>query len=501
LRRRDIGYITIDTLPNEVLLEIFKFYVCDDAGEEEWEELVHVCRRWRDIAFAAPRSLDMRLVCTGGTPAREMIDIWPALPILIRVDSLFDEDVDNVVAALERNDRVREISICDISYDALGTFISVMQKPFPELTRLFLGVPSFPFSDADTAPVLPESFLGGSAPRLQSFHLNTISFPAVPKLLSSARHLVHLTLRHIPPYAYFPPAEAMVDWLSTLTRLERLEINFQPPLPPSHPIRAGRLTPPLRTILPFFTSLYFRSGVEHIEEFYTRIQAPLLDDLHLTFLSPPTLDIRRIFLFTGSTEPFNELDQAHLLFDRDHVRVTLSPRNETTSVKSLKLSVRCRNSVWQLRSLDHSRDRFFPPLNGLERFDACELEGQHSPLWADNAENARWLELLHMLATVEDLYLSEGLALQVAPALQEFTRLGGTEVLHALRNLFIEEYKPGPVQEAIAEFVAARQLSCRPVDIQCWVRERRSRVRMVTPKPDLRDFLRNFLDTHEIYES
>lgn len=498
MRRRDIGYITIDTLPNEVLLEIFKFYVCGDGGEEEWEGLVHVCRRWRDIAFAAPRSLDMRLVCTGGTPAREMIDIWPALPIFIRVDRLFDEDVDNVVAALERNDHVCEISIYDISYDALETFVSVMQNPFPELTHLFLGMPSFPFSDADTAPVLPESFMGGSAPRLQSFRLNTISFPAVPKLLSSARHLVHLTLRHIPPYRYFPPAEAMVDCLSTLTRLERLEINFQFSLPPSRPVRAGRRPPPLRTILPFLTSLYFRSGVEHIEEFYTRIQAPLLDHLHLTFLNPATLDIRRISLFTGSTEPFDELDQAHILFDHDLVKVTLSPRNETTSVKSLKLSVRCRNSVWQLRSLIHSCDRFFPPLNELERFDVCKLEGRHSPLWADNAENARWLELLHLLATVEDLYLSEGLALHVALALREFTRQGGTEVLHALRNLFIEEFKPGLVQEAIVDFVAARQLSCRPVDIKCWVRERRSRVRMVPP--NLRDFLRNYLDIYEIYE-
>jgi hypothetical protein len=430
-----------------------------------------------------------------------MIDVWPALPIIIRVDCLFKKNVDNVVAALERNDRVCEISIDASSYDVLEALLPVMQNPFPKLTRLFLGQPSFPFSDAEIAPVLSESFLGGSASRLQSFHLKSISFSTAPKFLSSATHLVHLTLRHTPPYGYFPP-EAMVDCLSTLTRLEQLEINFQSLLPQSRPVRAGRPPPPrLRTVLPLLKSLYFRSGVEHIGEFCTRMQVPLLDHLHITYLNLATLDVRLILLmtqmFTGRTESFHELNQAHLYFNHDFIDVTLSPRNATTSVKPLKFIVTCRNSAWQLRSLTRPCHRFIPPANELERFDVCELEGRHSPLWADDTEDVRWLELLRLLGTVEDLYLSEGLALYVALALQEFTRRRGTGALHSLRNLFIEGFKPGPVQEAIAELVAARQRPDRPVDVQCWVRRSQAHRPLRTVTPSMVDIYRNYFAIYQ----
>ncbi len=61
--------------------------------------------------------------------------------------------------------------------------------PFPELTVIRL------FSDGET-PVIPGSFLGGSAPRLQIFTL----------LLLSADHLVQLRLFDIPHSVYISPS-------------------------------------------------------------------------------------------------------------------------------------------------------------------------------------------------------------------------------------------------------------------------------------------------------
>jgi hypothetical protein len=44
------------------------------------------------------------------------------------------------------------------------------------------------------------------------------------------------------------------------------------------------------------------------------------------------------------------------------------------------------------------------------------------------------------------------------------------EVLPSLQNIFIEGLEPvGPLQENIGHFVAARQLSGRPVTISVWV--------------------------------
>jgi len=75
--------VTIEALPNTVLLEIFSFYTDPlRLDYDGWHALVHVCRRWRFVVFDSPRRLDLRLNCTPKRPLK-MLDIWPALPIVI----------------------------------------------------------------------------------------------------------------------------------------------------------------------------------------------------------------------------------------------------------------------------------------------------------------------------------------------------------------------------------------------------------------------------------
>ena len=74
-----------------------------------WLVLVHVCRRWRKIIFNSPRRLNLRILCTHGSPVRKNLDIWPAFPIDLQLCSqtdLFPTDEDNAIAALEHRDRV-----------------------------------------------------------------------------------------------------------------------------------------------------------------------------------------------------------------------------------------------------------------------------------------------------------------------------------------------------------------------------------------------------------
>ena len=77
---------------------------------------MHVCRRWRTVVFGSPRRLNLRLVCTAKTPARDTLDVWPALPLFIRGYGNYPtESVDNIIAVLERcRDRV-----CKIRLDAI----------------------------------------------------------------------------------------------------------------------------------------------------------------------------------------------------------------------------------------------------------------------------------------------------------------------------------------------------------------------------------------------
>ncbi|KAF8502714.1 hypothetical protein F5888DRAFT_1114701 [Russula emetica] len=224
--------------PDDVLLEIFDFYVDEEEDFESdfeatqvWITLVHVCRRWRSVVFQSPRHLNLQLLCTAKTPATDTLDIWPPLPLIVRdLDHIYDElsSVDNIIAALERNDRVCQIKLTYLTGSELGyvTKSAAMQKPFPELTDLCFNewVDTFP------GPILPDSFLGGTAPRLRSLHLDNVSFPGLPKLLLSATHLVSLEVSGIPYSAYIPP-EAMATSLSALTSLESLAFGLNTTLP------------------------------------------------------------------------------------------------------------------------------------------------------------------------------------------------------------------------------------------------------------------------------
>ena len=102
----------------------------------DWMTLVHVCRRWRSLVFQSPRLLNLRLVCTPKTP---LSDIWPPLPLII-LDTPDDgtSGLNNIVAALEHNDRVSQIRLDRSSFSALGFVanLAALQKPFLELTHL-----------------------------------------------------------------------------------------------------------------------------------------------------------------------------------------------------------------------------------------------------------------------------------------------------------------------------------------------------------------------------
>jgi hypothetical protein len=80
-----IGQVTIDILPDDVLLVIFDYYMAkadEDGKFEEWQKLVHVCQNWRYVVFGSPLRLNLRILCSAGTPEREKLAVWPPLLIV-----------------------------------------------------------------------------------------------------------------------------------------------------------------------------------------------------------------------------------------------------------------------------------------------------------------------------------------------------------------------------------------------------------------------------------
>jgi len=404
----------------------------------------------------------------------EMLDIWPELPIYVfyyddpEVEAL--EDTDDVIAALKLKGSISRINLEVESCSAVWEKIAaVMQDPFPILQYLSLQ----PSPSLDMILVIPDSFLGGSAPSLQRLILHDIIvFPALPNLLLSATNLVDLVLWNIPHSGYISP-EVVVTCISVLTRLESLSLRFQSPR--SRPDRAVPFLPQLtRTLLPALTYLGFEGVTEYLEDLVARIDVPLLESTKITLFNQLVFDILQFRNLIYRTEKFTVLDQVDVVLNTDSIVITLSPKGGSVNSMKLELKISCRKIDWQLSALSQVCNLCLPTLSSLERLSVCDSR-YRPPHWQDDIENTQWLELLHPFATVKDLYLSRGVALRVAPALQELSEERVTEVLPALQDVFIDSLQPsGLVQEVFREFVTARgrQVSSLPVAIHNWVREK-----------------------------
>ena len=466
--------IRIDVLPDDVLLETFYFYMNNDSigferrrDTDAWQSLVHVCRRWRSLVFGSPRRLRLRLVCTPGTPTKDTLDVWPTLPLIINgfINPTLSSGADNLIAALGQSNRVCEVSLLYLASRQLEKVLAVMQVPFPELTVLRLST----FGKYQTPPIIPDSFLGGSATRLQFFKLSGIPFPGLPNLFLSATNLGYLDLTDIPHSGYISP-EALVDLLSVLSSLRTLSLEFRSPR--SRPDQS--LLPPKHTLLPALDILRFKGATEYLEELVTRINTPQLDGMYITFFNQIDFDCARLAQFINRTPTLRALDEAYVQFHDSTANVTLRSRTPKIDFGGLQINISCGEPDWQLSFIEQVCSSSLHPLSTVEDL---YIEGRSSELvWKNDAtESTLWLAVLLPFTAAKNLYLSKESAPAIgAPALQELVVARIAEVLPSLRNIFVERVEPSgyqTFQENIGQFVSARQLSDHPIATSVWVHD------------------------------
>jgi len=451
--------VTISTLPGDALLEIFKFYVDQNYDEDEWHTLVHVCRKWRYVVFAFPRRLRLELRCTNRSPVKKMLDVWPALPIVIDayITNSWRSGVTNVIAALKRHDLVCRIKFWGVPNWLLKS--AVMKKSFPELTDLTLR------SNEENAPIIPDLFLGRSAPRLQSFEFRGIPFPfpALGKLLLSATNLVTFRLLDIPNSRYISP-ELTVTGLSASTRLQELFIDFRSPRPRAD--RERQIPTKLkRLVLPSLTEFHFKGDSEYLEDIVGRMDAPALDRVSITFFNQLVFRTPLLCNFFSTCKAvFQDPDQADVFFTRSSIDFTLSQGEGILDRRILEVKISSSVPEWQLSSLAQFLSASLPTLPTLERLSIhADSSSQYFP---SDMENNQWLELLHPFVNVKDLYISIWVAGRFATALQELTGNTATEVLPALRRIFVDVPSfSATIWDAFAHFITARQFSGHPVTV------------------------------------
>ncbi|KAH9037530.1 hypothetical protein EDB84DRAFT_1577582 [Lactarius hengduanensis] len=427
---------TIDTLPDDVLLEIFDFYRKDheytlDDPVWKWHLLVHVCQTWRQIIFASPRHFDLKILCTCRTPVREDLGtIWPAFPIIIHYhypSGITPNDEDNIISALEHHDRVCDIRLTTSQWDSRSEkFDTAVQEPFPVLARLYI------YWGRRDPPVLPAKFLGGSAPCLREITLSGIPYPALPRLLLSASDLTDLDLHDIPPTGYISP-EAMVTSLATLPRLDSFTIGFRSPT--SRPDRI-HLPPVTRTVLPALTSFEFWGANEYLEDLVSQIDSPRLKRISILVLGK----------------------RAHLRFYNHFVTFTVYSHVHPF-LHAPNAPVLLRGCDWHILDIAQLLGHF-PTLTNVLHLNVGSAPGLLNRRVEDMAD-VNWLHFLRQFSTVRMLRLYHEPAVYVPLALEDLPEELVAEVLPSLDFICME----GQPESSIEKFIAARKFSGCPVTV------------------------------------
>jgi hypothetical protein len=458
--------VTIESLPDDVLLDVFDFYQTGVNTRHSWHVLIHICRRWRYVVFASPRRLNLRLFCNSLTPVRKMLDVWPRLPISM-IDLTLKPDVAgvNIIAALERHDCVCEVNLWGLTSPLLDRLLKVMQVPFPALTYLDLK-----FSDQwpARASVLPETFLGGSAPRLQSLMLWGIPFPELPKLLPSCHDLVDVQLRKIPNTGYISP-DAMATCLSPLSRLQFLDIGFDSP---NSCIDQNRPPPPprsTRVTLPSLTRLEFRGTSEYLDELVARIDTPAIKFVKTEFFDQHIFSISQFVQFIGRTEMSGSLKEARLFFTDRNVQINLGhldPLEASIFQDVLSIWILCHTFDRQVSGSTQICNHISPFFSNVRRLDIpCDNWLPWALGWQSHSDRTLFLRLFRPFIAVQILHVGFGLHELMASALQELTGERVMEVLPALRSLSLVGFRSDNrvIPKALKSFVTARQQSNHPV--------------------------------------
>jgi hypothetical protein len=386
-----------------------------------------------------------------------MLNIWPAFPMDIQSHwrGSWEVGLDNIIAALEHRDRVRSIITLNLPSSVGSRLAAAMQVPFPELTCLRL------WWNTGIVHDLPDSFLGGSAPRLRTFRLRGMRYraAAVLNVLSSASDLVDLDLWNIgyTESEYISP-ELIVACLSSLNRLETLHLGIR--------LRRYRPCPPpqTRVVLPALSHLSFEGENEYSEDLAARIDTPRLSRLSMSFFSGSVFDIPQLKQLIGRAKGLQPFKVAKVVFGQWSVQLELDQPHGPTS------SIGCMVGMdLQVSSMALVCSQLSPFFSLIERLDLIPVYSQFDPQIGNATESTQFVELFQPFAAIQSLYVYEILLPLVLPALRERIGERATDGLPNLRDIFLGGYvKSGSVQDSIQSLLAAQRPSSQPIAFHHW---------------------------------
>ena len=450
--------MTIESLSDDTLLEIFDFYRVDAVALSrgrpwKWHRLAHVCRRWRSIVDTSPRRLGLQILCKNGARVERILSTWPTLPLVLRFkgNAKSKSLPNNVMIALRHPDRVCEVDVC-VTSSIIGSIAELLQVPFMALKNIRMES-----KDAKEPPALGD-FLGGSAPLLNEIHLHGIAvpFPAIRRLVLSTSHLNMLSLAKIPNTCYFSP-EDLVTCLSALVHLTRLFVDFHSPA--SRPnSRMAHLPSPERAILPSLVNLAFYGANEYLEGFFARIDCPALTSLLIKYFNQLIFEIPQLVQFISRVDALKSPTEVTVKPDVKYSGMSLRRRTRGGGLGGeCYVMLPCSQFDWQLSFSTQILHEISALLCSVR---VLSIDRSYFPLIGkEDMEMTQWLELFQPLSQISKIHVSiEELVPDIMHSLVSEDTAPG--ILPRLTSLHLEGYRKSTfAMEAAARFVAARKLA------------------------------------------
>ncbi|KAI0263533.1 hypothetical protein BC834DRAFT_300689 [Gloeopeniophorella convolvens] len=478
------AYLSIDTLHDDILLEVFDH--CRSLAANAWNRsliwftLIHVCRRWRRAILNSPNRFCLELLCKSHDPPVEQFVQFSSLPLRINhrlyEDSATNEGRSSNLLALRYRHRVRSLTI-STSLLNVHRILEDVDGPWPALRTLTVHAVDDCLSNWSLELYASKWFMettfpsAFSAPHLQSLSLKDIVLPSYwpPMLPGASSTILDLTLGDADVAGHVVP-ERLVAMLSSMPRLETLRITL---------LDAdwdAEEEGPARTLLPQLTSFYFKGDSIYFDDLMSRINAPSLKTMRTLFTYDFPFTLPRISHFVGASKNFQGCSAARVVLGNKWVRVQLGLGKEVGWLfdehrDRLNLEVEAGRLDWKIASAAVVLGELAPLLHSVEILEMRHRVGWAPPVAPWKAQGERgvyltdWVPLLRRFKNVKKL-LACG---QLAPIMFDTLLVGNAErgwlnFLPELRVIYIES---GLVdgEEELMGFIDARQREGRPVSV------------------------------------
>ena len=447
-----MSQVTVETLSEDILLNVFRHLLA--ATPRFWPILAKVCRRWKQIVFASPLGLNLRLYFRHRTPVLKSLDCWPVLPINIQYGGVqyiippSPSDDDNIIAALKQSSRINSISLTVTS--SLLKKLSAISEPLLELQELVLR------SQDDRDRTLPSTFLWG--PRLRILHLTRIAIPSFLPLLLTCQDLVELQLHEFPGFGYFSP-EAFANALSGTPQLRSLTLQILS-FPPGWSLLG--LPPRERIVLAALTHFKYRGTSQYLDIFVARIDSPHLGDMNITFFHQRTMDASQLGRFIERVEMHTSLTQADVQTSAHAISISFTDSSDRTP---LRIQISCKQLDLLLPCMAQVCDQISPFLSPviILGINAAQPFGR----W-DDVNSEQWLDLLRSFkfSCAKSFWVADKLTTAILGVLGPANE-GNTAMLPSLCYVRVLKRIPmgGPLWDSVQSFITARWISGRPIEL------------------------------------